>query len=326
MAQRKVFTPSEREQHQVERNAKLQRARALLEEGIAKLQTSDDWRRMLEQVAKNLRTKLGAGRFSFRNQLLLAMQVGSGEIGPIATFETWKRVGRHVKKGEKAVFVLQPRPIRPRDKATGKTVNPDDDPSGEVMMAFRPLALFRLLATEGPPLEELPRLTGDITAPEPFDRAVETLRDVVLRLDGTPVASVDIRPREADDHPTAFGWYVRSTKAIAVVDTGNRAQMLRTLAHETAHAILHGAGDHHDLPTKEVEAESVSYIVSHAIGLDVAAYSFPYVASWAPREDAAQRVRESGERIHLAARVILDALLGPIEDVDTETTAQPLCA
>jgi len=282
---------------------------------------------MLERTAKNLRTKLGAGRFSFRNQLLLWMQLdGLSDIGPIATFETWKRIGRHIKKGEKALFILQPRPIRPRDKATGKTFRSDDDASGEVIMTFRPLAVFILRSTDGVPLEEAPKLTGDITAPEPFERAVETLRDVVLALDAKPVASVDIRPREVGDHPTAFGWHMRTTKAIVVVDTGNRAQMLRTLVHETAHAILHGPGDHHDSPTKEIEAESVSYIVSLAIGLDVASYSFGYIASWAQGEDAAERVRESGERIQVAARSILDALLGPVEDLETEATASPLCA
>ena len=87
--------------------------------------------------------------------------------------------------------------------------------------------------------------------------------------------------------------------------------MLKTLVHETAHAILHGAGDHHDLPTKEIEAESVAFIVSHALGLDTgAAYSFPYIASWASGDDATKRVRASGERITKAARSILDALLG----------------
>jgi len=222
MATQKILTQSEREERQAERNAKLQRARSLLEEGLAKLQTSDDWRAMLERTAKSLRTKLGAGRFSFRNQLLLWMQLGTDDIGPVATFETWKRVGRHVKKGEKALFILQPRPIRPRDKATGKTVRADDDASGDVILTFRPLALFTLQATEGSPLEEPPKLTGDITAAEPFERAIETLREVILALDGEPVSSVDIRPREVGDQPKAFGWYMRTTKAIVVIDTGSR--------------------------------------------------------------------------------------------------------
>ena len=38
-------------------------------------------------------------------------------------------------------------------------------------------------------------------------------------------------------------------------------------------------------------------------------------------DDAARRVRESGERIHLAAGRILDALLGPIDDLEAEAAA-----
>jgi hypothetical protein len=102
--------------------------------------------------------------------------------------------------------------------------------------------------------------------------------------------------------------------------------MLKTLVHETAHAILHGSGDHHDTPTKEVEAESVAFIVSHVLGLDTSAYSFPYVAHWADGTDATDLVRQSGERIHSAARRILDALLGPVEDLETNERAQALCA
>ena len=328
MAHRKVLTQADREQHHAERNAKLERARNLLEQGLAKLQTSDDWRAMLERTARNLRTRLGAGRFSFNNQLIIwgsnsAHPTSLDRSPPSKLGSAW---GRHVKKGEKAVFILQPRPIRPREKATGKTVRSDGDDASDVVMTFRPLALFPLHATDGCPLEEPPRLTGDITAPEPFDSAVETLRDVILGLDETPVTCIDIRPREPGDHPTAFGWYTRSTKAIVVVDTGNRAQMLRTLLHETAHAILHGPGDHHDTPTKEIEAESVSYIVSHAIGLETCDYALPYVASWAQGDDAAKRVRECGERIYIAARAILNALLGPIDNVETEPTAEAPCA
>jgi hypothetical protein len=96
---------------------------------------------------------------------------------------------------------------------------------------------------------------------------------------------------------------------VVVVDTGNRAQMFRRLVHETAHGILHGAGDHHDIPTKEIEAESVAFIMSHTLGLDTGeVYSFPYIAHWAARDDATMRVRGSGERITKAAKMIVDAL------------------
>src|SRR6185369_10219256 len=65
MATRRNFTPAEREQHQAERRAKLERAKSLLEQGLTQLQTSDEWRALLERIAKNIRHKLGFARYSF---------------------------------------------------------------------------------------------------------------------------------------------------------------------------------------------------------------------------------------------------------------------
>lgn len=54
------------------------------------------------------------------------------------------------------------------------------------------------------------------------------------------------------------------------------------MIHETAHALLHTrpeAADK-DRHTKEVEAESIAYVVCQHFGIDTADYSFPYVTSW----------------------------------------------
>jgi hypothetical protein len=67
--------------------------------------------------------------------------------------------------------------------------------------------------------------------------------------------------------------------------------------------------------------------VSHTLGLDAgSAYSFPYIASWAAGDDATKRVRASGERITRAARSILDALLGPVEEPELEVAPEALSA
>ena len=48
--------------------------------------------------------------YSFGNQLLAWVQCLQREItpGPIATFQRWKELGRHVKKGEKALMLCMP--------------------------------------------------------------------------------------------------------------------------------------------------------------------------------------------------------------------------
>jgi hypothetical protein len=63
-------------------------------------------------------------------------------------------------------------------------------------------------------------------------------------------------------------------------------------------------------PAKEVEAESVAYVVASAHGMSSADYSFPYVASWAG-EDGARAVQATQLRVARAARQIIEASPAP---------------
>jgi hypothetical protein len=80
-----------------------------------------------------------------------------------------------------------------------------------------------------------------------------------------------------------------------------------TLAHEVAHALMH-EGFEGSRDQAELEAESVAYIVCAELGIDSAEYTFGYVASWGGGEGAADRVRQSGQRIQHAAQTILTSL------------------
>src|SRR5579871_6989516 len=62
--------------------------------------------------------------YSLGNVLLAAAQCAARRIplGPMATFPRWKDLGRHVKKGEKALTLCQPVTVR-RAAADGR----DDD-------------------------------------------------------------------------------------------------------------------------------------------------------------------------------------------------------
>ena len=65
----------------------------------------------------------------------------------------------------------------------------------------------------------------------------------------------------------------------------SEAQTMKTAVHETAHAVLHDRDrwlrkGSKDKLTKEVEAESIAYVVCNHFGLDTSEYSFSYIASW----------------------------------------------
>jgi hypothetical protein len=72
-------------------------------------------------------------------------------------------------------------------------------------------------------------------------------------------------------------------KIVLVRSDMDEAAMVKTLIHEAAHVLLHTSppGMYLPRPSKEVEAESVAYVVASAHGMSTGDYSFPYVASWA---------------------------------------------
>jgi hypothetical protein len=85
------------------------------------------------------------------------------------------------------------------------------------------------------------------------------------------------------------------------------AQAAKTTAHELAHVLLHRPGTHDlDRPRREIEAESVAYLVCGAKGIDADAYSFGCVASWSG--DDTERIRTTSERVLACARTVLDRL------------------
>jgi hypothetical protein len=94
------------------------------------------------------------------------------------------------------------------------------------------------------------------------------------------------------------------------------AQRIKTLTHELGHVMLHEPQDLNDPAAilacrgrKEVEAESIAFLVTSAHGIDSAQYSFPYVAGWAQHSnDVEQTLRETASRALTTAHRILDRL------------------
>src|SRR5690348_16777458 len=82
--------------------------------------------------------------YSMGNQILLHMQ---GVREPVNTFDRWKAMGREVKRGSKAKFILRPIIIKARNQDTG-----DDE---QRLFGFKPVnCLFGASETEGDDLPE----------------------------------------------------------------------------------------------------------------------------------------------------------------------------
>ena len=63
---------------------------------------------------------------------------------------------------------------------------------------------------------------------------------------------------------------------------------------------------------REIEAESVAYIVAGAFGFDTSTYSIDYLTSWAGADT--QIIRDTASRVLTAAHQIIEALASNAED------------
>ena len=96
----------------------------------------------------------------------------------------------------------------------------------------------------------------------------------------------------------------------------SQVQTIKTLVHEIAHAKLHKPEDLATEQTpkvrrqKEVEAESIAYVVCQYFGIDTSDYSLAYVAGWSRGQGLAE-LKSSLNVIHSTAGEIIDAISPP---------------
>ncbi|WP_446721177.1 hypothetical protein [Luteococcus sp. H138] len=104
------------------------------------------------------------------------------------------------------------------------------------------------------------------------------------------------------------------------------------MAHELGHVLLHQPTTDADpvcRGSREVEAESVAYLITAAHGLDSSQYTFTCVAGWAEQAlphhkegtTIADVIRDTGARVLKTAHQILDATAAPD---NTQPVAQAL--
>lgn len=297
---------------------KLAAAQETLAAEVAAICSGEDWRRFL-----NLQARLHS--YSPNNVLLIAAQhanafaegrVASPEVSYVAGFNTWRALGRSVNKGQHGYAVLAPchyeRRVALDAEGNARPLAKSEAPAeGERVEARRVIAGFKVehvlevSQTTGADLPEPPRpalLEGK--APAGLGAAVVALLEERGFLVGTVADASAIGGANGQTN-----WGSRSVVVRADMDD---AAMVKTLIHEAGHVLLHEGPPGKYLPraSKEVEAESVAYVVAAAHGMPTDGYSFPYVAAWAG-EDGAKAVVAAQGRVAAAARQIIEASPAP---------------
>ncbi|MUL61256.1 hypothetical protein B5P44_01640 [Mycobacterium sp. CBMA 213] len=222
--------------------------------------TSDkiDWRAVLTEAlvlpGRMSDTYTRFYNYSFLNQLWLMAQ---GVHEPCASFNRWKALGRYPIKGA-GRYVLHPRPVKKRNEETG-----EDE---IVAMRFPPKATaFPLSLTHGAELEmpELPEWD--------WQRAF-----TALEVEQIPFELLN---------GNIQGYSVGRMFAINPVAKWPG----KTTLHELAHIVLGHTTEGDDEAASpcsrgvaEAQAESVTYLMAHEIGLDEwdPAESRAYIQNW----------------------------------------------
>ena len=220
-------------------------------------------RKIARQVVRSMETMFFGGPIS---ETLPEMSYPAG-------FSTWQGMAEDdaqvVRKGEKALAVLAPVTVNDKkdiDPATGK-------PKKKLIGFVLKNRTFDFSQTVG--IDAPPALVKLLEGAGPED-----VWTALVKLAEANGYTVNIG---STDRPGVNGYIAWLTKEIRISDKNDRAQQVKTLAHEIGHMLLHEpsiAPVSMPQNVMEIEAESVAYSVLDMVGFDSSDYSFGYVASW----------------------------------------------
>ncbi len=283
-----------------------------LREGIKAIWESDNYSAYLRTMSKFHDYSLG-------NCVLIWLQRPSATR--IAGFQTWKNIGRYVKKGEKAINILAPcvpakpkPPQPPADEEDTEDVKPDEIEIERRPLYFKPVSVFDISQTDGKPLADIhaPALSGDVSP---------SLWNKLIDYAGHENVAIDFSPKPDQDREIK-GTYYPASKDIWIKPDEDKAQQAKTLAHELAHynSVRAPLFDRAD---EETIAESAAFVVCGHFGFDTGVRSFPYVAVWAGEE---KRLRNNLSTIRAIADKMIDAMevlprVAGIDDLKIELDA-----
>jgi len=214
-----------------ELNKQIERHLEELAKMTDKAKTNENMLRYLNFIAK-------LHQYSTGNILLIMLAKPDATF--VAGFNKWKSMGRWVRKGEHGIPILAPVLVKEEE----------DGAEQKRLAGFKTVHVFDISQTEGQDLPEPP----DWKSPEKNEELNQRLIQFANH-NGITVEFVDL---ERDTQGVSMGG-----KIIIDPSAGTK-----TLIHEIAHELMHKDEDNHQsLAIKELEAESVAYVVSKHFGI-----------------------------------------------------------
>ena len=272
-----------------ERDQRREHDRERLKQAAEQLLSSDGWQRWVR-----VRAQGGLARLSLNNQLLVALSCPDATF--VAGFKAWLALGYCVRKGEKAIRIVAPMPVKPRDPKP-------NDGEDQRRILFKGVSVFdrsQVAPIDGmvqaplePPSEPL---TGESHAHllAPLQAFTESLGFTV---------SFESIPGQTG------GWCDQNSKRI-VVDSDQPANArLRILIHETMHGLGVGYAEY-GRKRAEVIVDTATHLVCSSVGLRVDGETVSYIAGWG-EDGALEAVTAFAKTIDELARRVENVLSGP---------------
>lgn len=232
--------------------------------------------------------------YSIGNQMAAMFQCMERDIdpGPIGTFNFWKKKGRFVNAGQKAIWICQPFTVE--DKKFSEQ-NPDKPKRFKRIFLWKK-GWFCLSQTGGKDIDPAEFQIKDWN----FEKALE-----LLDIKQVPFTMTD---------GNVQGYAQKRTLALNPVG----AEPIKTAFHEIAHIMLGHTEinvDHNieNLPRnlREAEAESVAMICCESLGIPGAEYCRGYIQHWYGKGN--EIPEHNAARIFNVADTILKAGTGQLQ-------------
>jgi hypothetical protein len=274
------------------------------------LRTADEWKKWLTTAA-------AFHQYSFRNAVLIALQMP--QATSVAGYSSWKKLGRHVMERQKSIRIFAPvfsRSSKVQEEGKVAATRIDHElvdearlgsmPKGRRLVGFRVAHVWDVSQTGGEPLPDIPQpapVTG--TAPVGlWEELGGLVREAGFTLSVEPIRLVD-----------TLGYTDHSSRRVVISDSLDKVAAVACLAHEVAHMVMHSpeevaaAGSVMCRGLREVEAESVAFMLLAHHGLRTDGASFPYVTGWASTVDQKEPervVQRTGQRVVVTARELIE--------------------
>lgn len=273
-----------KEDENKKRQETIDKAIETMNKGVYDYLDSDRFKTLLDTMSK-------FHDYSLNNTLLILEQ--NPRATQLAGYNKWQQdFNRQVKRGEKGLMIWMPVEIKVKENhyvldENGNRILVDDGKfkREEVEVKKRTFKIgytFDVSQTEQIEGKEVIELSP-VKELEGNVKDYPTLTKALMEISPVPIKIEAFKA-------SAKGCYNSLTNEIKIQPDMSETQTIKTMIHEIAHSIVHSDENLNQLKQKdnvefsknekEVQAESIAYIVSSHLGIDTSDYSFPYVATW----------------------------------------------